>query len=37
MTDYYGNVIDYSKPMLDNGFIASDTLERISRLPWINK
>lgn len=37
MTDYYGNDIDYSKPMLDNGFIASDTLERISKLPWIKK
>ncbi len=37
MTDYYGNDIDYSKPMLDNGFIASDTLERIDKLPWFKK
>lgn len=35
MTDYYGNDIDYSKPMLDNGFIASDTLERINKLNWV--
>lgn len=35
MTDYYGNDIDYSEPMLDNGFIASDTLERINKLPWV--
>lgn len=37
MTDYYGKHIDYSKPMLNSGFIASDTLKRINRLPWINK
>jgi basic membrane lipoprotein Med (substrate-binding protein (PBP1-ABC) superfamily) len=35
MTDYYGNDINYSKPMLENGFIASDSLERIRELPWI--
>jgi len=25
--------LDYSKPMLNNGFIASDRLERVRRLP----
>lgn len=35
MTDYYGNDIDYSKPMLDEGFIAADSIERIKKLKWI--
>ena len=36
MTDYYGNKIDYSKTSLENGFIASDSIERIKVLHWIN-
>lgn len=35
MTDYYGNDIDYSKESLENGFIASDSIERIKKLHWI--
>jgi len=35
MTDYYGKDIDYSKTELDDGFIASDNVERIRNLPWI--
>jgi len=35
MSDYYGNEIDYGKPMLEKGFIAADNKARIEKLPWI--
>lgn len=37
VTSYYGDDIDYSKPTLQNGFIAADSIDRVNSLPWIER